>query len=132
MNETFTGRAVGRGTGRMQGCEPAFPVAPDFENRMRDQLGYEAAPAKLANHRIQKKWHIVVDDIDNEEVRILERAVAQNNLGLAGGADVEAFEGASRKQGQGGRIVSFELPRIHLGKKLFREARGKLARHALR
>ena len=132
MDEALAGHAIRWRGACVQQRKLASPVAAYLENRMRDKLWDKAAPAKLANHQVDQERHVVVDDIDCEEVHALERALPQDNLGLARRADAEAFEGAGREQGQRGRIVGLKLPGIHAGEQFFGEARGKLAGHVRR
>ena len=94
---------------------------------MGNKLRCETPVPKFANHRVQKKRHIVVDDIDNEEAGAFDGAVAKNDLRLMALPGPETFKRAGGKGGQVAGLIILQLPNVRFTEKLFGEAPGKPA-----
>ena len=109
MDEAFARDAVGQGAAGLRAVSMPFAVAPHFKNGMSDKLRHKVEIAKAPKHGVEKKGHVVVDDVDNKKLRLTDEALPERDLGLARLSLTEALESVRSKSDKVARLVGFEF-----------------------
>ena len=129
MDDAFPRHAALEAACRLKAHEQAFVIAAHLENGMSHKLRGKAQFANRGDYGVEQERHIVVDDIDQQELVAIKRAAVQRYFGLARRAPVEIFESPSGERGEVACIVSLKLGRIRFKEELPGKACGKTSVH---
>ena len=112
--------------------QPARGITLDDENRMHEQTDIEAALIDLAEHGIDQKRHVVVDDLEHRAAGLAGKRL-EADLGGAGRPFLQERPGALRDAGKFGRGVALEILRHRepeqFGKKIVGDIAPALRQH---
>ena len=106
--------------------QPARGITLDDENRMHEQADIEAALINLAEHGIDQKRHVVVDDLQHPAAGLAGKRL-EADLGGAGRPFLQQRPGALGDAGEFGRRVALEILRHREPEQLGDEIVGDIA-----